>query len=88
MLNLGLCRKCEKCEKYCPPVRSDEGVLVGLPSIQCKVSDSSSLENASLTWNSEIPSACVYLVEQEMTEDVAMEEYENMMEEIKEGTAR
>ena len=51
--------------------------MVGLPSVHCKV------EGVCLNGNSEIPSQCLYLLEQKMTEEESWSEHEDTIEEVK-----
>ena len=79
MVNLSICAKCSECGEYSPSRVDDLGRVEVLPSVECGV-----VFGLTLSGNSELPSACVCLVEQTVSQDDAWDDFEGLKEDEEE----
>lgn len=62
MANLGICRRCEKCERVSPALVDDTGRKLSWANAACDLF-------GILTWTSEVPEDCPYRMEHMVTSD-------------------
>ncbi len=79
MIDLNLCAKCTKCGEFYPSRVDDEGRVTVLPSVFC------TLEKGILMGDSELPDRCPYILEQTLLEERAIDDFENLKEEVEES---
>ena len=75
MINLNICAKCPKCKTFSPTTYHC-GTLTTLPSVECEL-----IPSVGLVGNSELPEGCPYILEQQLLEEAAYDEFESLMEE-------
>ena len=75
MIDLNICAKCLNCEAFSPSKVDENGKLMELPAVDCALSE------ITLLGDSELPENCPYILEQQLREPEAYDDFQSMMEE-------